>query len=291
MHVKEIIEILKQTEKDTKSVFGTYGSQRMKDWQEVCRLYEKNATYLAETAQIYVRNVNYEIPGVRKQMLKLEQQIDESLKRAHDLNKPEAQLLAEHAALLEQLGVKGENLHSEFIEVLAGLPDLYAKSLQDIGRVQAGIDLYAQFSGQQQCLPILRHLVEHGNTTVYQYIHKEAPLAVEEPELRLNFSGSNSSKETEGNEIDFGTDDNGGTSSTVSAELIDYGDFQETDGANIDWGIESAPTNAVEINFDIPVEEYGIVVEGTGMDGGTAKGLHSELTLFKSHSINFQYCR
>jgi len=32
------------------------------------------------------------------------------------------------------------------------------------------------------------------------------------------------------------------------------------------------PTDAVEINFDIPVEEYGIVVEGTGMDGGTAKG-------------------
>jgi len=90
-HVQEIIEILKQTEKDTKSVFGTYGSQRMKDWQEISRLYEKNATYLAETAQIFVRNVNYEIPGVRKQMAKLEQQTDESQKRAHDLNKPESQ--------------------------------------------------------------------------------------------------------------------------------------------------------------------------------------------------------
>ncbi|EDW01320.1 CDK5RAP3-like protein [Drosophila grimshawi] len=273
LHVKEIIEILKQTEKDTKSVFGTYGSQRMKDWQEICRLYEKNATYLAETAQIFVRNVNYEIPGVRKQMIKLEQQTDECLKRANDMHKPEAQLLAEHAALLEQLGVKGENLHAEFVEVLGGLQNLYAKSLQNIGRVQAGIDLYAEVSGQQQCLPILRHLVEHGNTTVYQYIHKEAPLAIEEPELRLSISGSSSSKDgNEGNEIDFGTDDNGGTSSTVSAEIIDYGDFPEADGGNIDWGIESAPTDAVEINFDIPVEEYGIVVEGTGMDGGTAKG-------------------
>lgn len=272
--MKEIIEILKQTEKDTKSVFGTYGSQRMKDWQEVCRLYEKNATYLAETAQIYVRNVNYEIPGVRKQMTKLEQQTDECLKRANDLHKPEAQLLAEHAALLDQLGVKGDNLHAEFIEVLAGLPELYAKSLQDIDKVKPAIDLYAEISEQKQCLPILRHLVEHGNTTVYQYIHKEAPLAVEEPELKLNLSGTSTIKDTDPLEIDFGTDDNGGTSSTVSAEMIDYGDFQESDGgANIDWGIESEPTDAVEINFDIPVEEYGIVVEGTGMDGGTAKGL------------------
>ncbi|KAH8314316.1 hypothetical protein KR059_000988, partial [Drosophila kikkawai] len=279
-HVKEIIEILKQTEKDTKSVFGTYGSQRMKDWQEISRLYEKNAVYLAETAQIFVRNVNYEIPGVRKQMTKLEQQTDESQKRAHDLNKPETQLLAEHAALLEQLGVKGDNLHAEFIEVLAGLPKLYTKSLDDIAKVQPGIDLYAEVSGHKQPLPILSHLVEFGNTTVYQYIHKEAPLAVEEPPIRLNLSEGIVQKGEDNvvTEIDFGTDDNGGgTSSTVSAEIIDYGDFgsvdlQETDGANIDWGIESAPAAAVEINFDIPVEEYGIVVEGTGMDGGTAKG-------------------
>ncbi|EDW85782.1 uncharacterized protein Dwil_GK23252 [Drosophila willistoni] len=278
-HVKEIIEILKQTEKDTKSVFGSYGSQRMKDWQEICRLYEKNSVYLAETAQIFVRNINYEIPGLRKQMTKLEQQTDDCLKRAHDLNKPETQLLAEHSALLEQLGVKEDNLHAEFIEVLSGLPELYAKSLQNIGRIQSAFDLYAEVSGQQQGLPILRHLVEFGNTTVYQYIHKEAPLVVEEPPIRLNLTVGDSGKEAinAGNEIDFGTDDNGGTSSTVSAEIIDYGDFgnvdlPETDGGNIDWGIESAPTDAVEINFDIPVEEYGIVVEGTGMDGGTAKG-------------------
>ncbi|XP_030382960.1 CDK5RAP3-like protein [Scaptodrosophila lebanonensis] len=280
-HVKEIIEILKQTEKDTKSVFGTYGSQRMKDWQEILRLYEKNSTYLAEAAQIYVRNINYEIPGLRKQMTKLEQQTDECLKRAHDLNKPEAQLLSEHTALLQQLGVKGDNLQAEFVEVLAGLPELYNKSIKDIGRVQAAIDIYAEVSGQQQGLPILRHLVEHGNTTVYQYIHKEAPLNVEEPAIKLSFSEANTKKDSVGenatNEIDFGTDDNGGTSSTVSGEMIDYGDLgnsdlPESDNGNIDWGIESAPTDAVEINFDIPIEEYGIVVEGTGMDGGTAKG-------------------
>lgn len=78
------MDILKQTEKDTKSIFGSYGSQRMKDWQEIIRLYEKDNVYLAETAQLYVRNVNYEVPSVRKQMTKLEQQSDESLKRSQD---------------------------------------------------------------------------------------------------------------------------------------------------------------------------------------------------------------
>lgn len=32
-HCKEIVEILKETEKDSKNIFGYYSSQRMKDWQ------------------------------------------------------------------------------------------------------------------------------------------------------------------------------------------------------------------------------------------------------------------
>ena len=34
-HCRQIVEILKETEKDTKNFFGSYGSQRMKDWLEV----------------------------------------------------------------------------------------------------------------------------------------------------------------------------------------------------------------------------------------------------------------
>lgn len=285
-HCKEIVEILKQTEKDTKSIFGSYGSQRMKDWQEILRLYERDNVYLAETAQLYVRNVNYEIPNVRKQIAKLEQQTEESLKRSQDLNKPETQLLAEHSALLQQLGVKGDNLRDEFTQVLASLPDFYSKSIKNLGSLEEAVDLYATTTGQnkQQCLPITRHLIEFGNTTVYQYIHKEAPLSVKEPPIKLNLSEEHAAKAIEDNGVNFG-DDNGGGSSTISGEMIDFGDFNIENGAggidfgdageasgDIDWGVESTPAEAVEINFDIPIEEYGIVVEGAGMDGGIAKG-------------------
>ena len=34
-HCLKIVDILKETEKDSKNLFGFYGSQRMKDWQEV----------------------------------------------------------------------------------------------------------------------------------------------------------------------------------------------------------------------------------------------------------------
>lgn len=72
-HCLKIIEILKETEADTKNVFGRYGSQRMKDWLEIIRLYEKDNVYLAEVAQMLIRNVNYEIPSTKKQIQKLEQ--------------------------------------------------------------------------------------------------------------------------------------------------------------------------------------------------------------------------
>ncbi|XP_055838539.1 CDK5RAP3-like protein [Episyrphus balteatus] len=272
-HCKEIVDILKQTEKDTKSLFGSYGSQRMKDWQEVIRLYEKENIYLAETAQIFVRNINFEIPGVKKQIIKLEQLSDDALKSIQDMSKHETKLLNEHAALLQQLGLKGNNLREEFTEVLQKLPEIYAHSIRNIGTLSEPVDLYAEFSKNDNCLPIIRHLMKFGNTTVYHYIHKEAPLAVEENPINLNLP----EEEIVGgdNEIDFGTDDNG-DSSTISGEMIDFGDLQidtaAESGGDIDWGIESTPEDAKEIDFDIPIEEYGMVIEGVGVDGGTAKG-------------------
>lgn len=168
---------------------------------------------------------------------------------------------------------------------MAGLSELYAKSIKNIGALDEAVDLYSTTTEQnkQQCLPITRHLIEFGNTTVYQYIHKEAPLSVEEPDIKLNLSEEHSTKEADDNEIDFG-DDNGGASSTISGEMIDFGDLNLDSGAgaidfgdggeggDIDWGVESTPADAVEINFGIPIEEYGIVVEDAGMDGGIATG-------------------
>uniref|UniRef100_A0A8C3SLX0 Uncharacterized protein n=1 Tax=Chelydra serpentina TaxID=8475 RepID=A0A8C3SLX0_CHESE len=49
-HCLRIVEILRGTEASTKNIFGRYSSQRMKDWQEILSLYEKENTYLGKAA-------------------------------------------------------------------------------------------------------------------------------------------------------------------------------------------------------------------------------------------------
>lgn len=80
-HCQRIIEILRETEKDSKNFLGFYSSQRMKDWQEIESLYKKNNVYLAESAQILQRLVQYEIPAQKKQISKAEQVLSESVKK------------------------------------------------------------------------------------------------------------------------------------------------------------------------------------------------------------------
>lgn len=49
-HCLKIVDILKETEKDSKNIFGRYGSQRMKDWQDIIASYQNDNVYLAEVS-------------------------------------------------------------------------------------------------------------------------------------------------------------------------------------------------------------------------------------------------
>jgi hypothetical protein len=63
-HCAEIVEILKETEKETKNFFGQYGSQRLALWKEIVTLYQKENIYLGEGAQLLTQAVSYDLPGI-----------------------------------------------------------------------------------------------------------------------------------------------------------------------------------------------------------------------------------
>lgn len=277
-HCLQIIEILKTTEADTKSVFGRYGSQRMKDWQEIAKLYERDSVYLGEAAQTLVRNVHYELPSIKKQIAKFDQLIDEAQKKIQDQTTTEAVLNSQRNALCQKLGIKGEHLREEFLDKLKDLPGLLDEITSLAKKLKEATQIYEKASKNTQCLPVLRHVIEKGNTTVYEYIHHEAPLSIEEPPVNIKLTVDDNGVNNTTNEIDFGEGE------IDFGNDIDFGDVENVDNVNletgeIDWGVDDQ--NADGIDFDISLKDSGITVESSGMEGGVARN-NEALTVLDS---------
>nr|XP_031838396.1 CDK5 regulatory subunit-associated protein 3 [Nomia melanderi] len=276
-HCLKIIEILKETEADTKNVFGRYGSQRMKDWQEIVKGYEKENLYLAEIAQILIRNVNYEVPSIKKQIQKLEQMQVDLEKKEAEYKKSENTARSEFNSLCKQLGIPGHHVKQELAEKLKELPEIYERIAEKAKSLQKAVEFYSGFVnytlGRQHdggCVSMLKYVIDKGNTTTYEWIYGEPPLSVSEPSLDINTDDHDMEKqkieEVENIGIDFGDIDlNGGVNFD--------GDINLEDSGEIDWGDGNVEEVAPgDIDYNVSLEESGIVVEAAGHEGGIATG-------------------
>ncbi|KAJ8929294.1 hypothetical protein NQ314_018049 [Rhamnusium bicolor] len=298
-HCLKIVEILKETEADTKNLFGRYGSQRMKDWQDIISSYQKDNIYLAEAAQMLIRNVSYEIPSLRKQITKLEQSQLESEKKIKDYSKIEATALKEFNVSCEQLGISGKNIKNELLELLKELPHIYTLTSEKIKNVKLAIELYSEFNkflsgkgADSEVLSILKYLVENGNTTTYEYIYGEKPVKIEEASNPI----MEKEDESESDRIDFGSIDFGDKDAEIDFHIstdnssIDFGDTTLSENQDIDWGslnTEEGFEIVTHEDLEINLEESGIVVENSGLDGGIATG-DEALTILDNPKIHEQ---
>ncbi|XP_029664980.1 CDK5 regulatory subunit-associated protein 3 [Formica exsecta] len=276
----KIVEILKETEADTKNLFGRYGSQRMKDWQEILRLYERDNVYLAEAAQMLMRNVNYEVPSIKKQIQKLEQSLIDLEKKEAEYKKSENFAHTEYNTLCKQLGITGySTVRHELMEKVKELPEIYQRVAEKTKNLNKVVEFYSAFVeftfGQQydsNCVSVIKYVIEKGNTTTFEYTYGEAPSSIVEPPLNIKADEDESNEKTsvnvDSNTIDFGNLD-------LNQE-IDFGEELNLDGGeNIDWGDEDAEQPVAEIDHNVFLEESGIVVEAAGHEGGIAMGFEA----------------
>ncbi|PIO77112.1 hypothetical protein TELCIR_00762 [Teladorsagia circumcincta] len=182
-HCQRIIEILRDTEKDSKNFLGFYSSQRMKDWQEIASLYKKNNVYLAEAAQILQRLVQYEIPAQKKQITKAEQ------------------VLAGHA------------LRAELLALACDLPSFFSKITDDIIHLKEPYEYYVHFRNyihqgkhlSGKLLPLLALLIEKGHSlTAFEFKYGISPTRIELPSYDLLLKEDEKKND---DEIDFGDED------------------------------------------------------------------------------------
>ncbi|XP_014299530.2 CDK5 regulatory subunit-associated protein 3 [Microplitis demolitor] len=266
-HCKKIVNILEETEANSKNFFGRYGSKRMKDWQEIIRLYEKDDVYLAEAAQMLIRNINYEIPSLKKQINKLDQTKRELERKMSEYKKSEMIARSEFRTLCKNLGIVGENIKKELVQRIVVLPELYDTIVEKSKALSNVVEFYKAFTYftlgtyfNNDCVPIIQYIIDKGNTTTYEWIYGEAPASAVEPTLKhiqpdLEDCSS----------IDFGdTNDN-------PYNLNDFDEFH--DNIKVDWNTNDLEfENKKKIDINMPFEESGITVESINLKDGIATG-------------------
>ncbi|XP_038057971.1 CDK5 regulatory subunit-associated protein 3-like isoform X2 [Patiria miniata] len=245
-HCVRIVELLKVSESGSKNIFGYYSSQRMKDWQEVVRLYEKDNLYLAEVAQMLIRNINYEIPSLKKQVAKFKQTQADCRRKEKDYQDNAAAAKAEYNVECRKLGIKGDKIKSELLEKVKSLPKTFgviAEKTQSLAPVIEFYQTFVQFTvgrtsdrssqSEIEVVPILQFIHQYGNATVYQWRTGKVPESVEA--VTLSFLQEEEEQK---------------------ADEIDWGDIDDAGDDSIDFGISLEEVGSEVLNFDIQLEAF-----------------------------------
>ncbi|XP_036406392.1 CDK5 regulatory subunit-associated protein 3 [Megalops cyprinoides] len=285
-HCLRIVEILKGTEASSKNIFGRYSSQRMKDWQEIVSLYEKDNAYLAEVASILVRSVSYEGPALRRQVAKAQQLQQELSRRELECQSRAADMRERFYASCKQYGIKGENVARELQALVKDMPTVLGELGKEAASLEEPIQLYGAFTSfvcdwSEPVLPMLTFAQQKGNTTVYEWRVGSPPAVVERPIVEE------------------------APSDTVTEDTIDWGDSGEGAGGvqdfgivvedGVDWGIslepstEEASSDGIDWGeVDAAPVEIEVVDVGTDCPEGVARG-EDALSLLENPQTRGQF--
>ncbi|XP_068852695.1 CDK5 regulatory subunit-associated protein 3 isoform X2 [Aphelocoma coerulescens] len=250
-HCLRIVEILKGTEASTKNLFGRYSSQRMKDWQEVVSLYEKENTYLAELSSLLGRSISYEVPSLRRQLGRCQQAQQELARRQDECQLGAGELRERFLASCRQYGIAGADVRQELLALVQELPALLSRIGAGASALGEAIELYQACvafvcdSPGAEVVPLLRFVGCHGNTTVFQWRTGRQPRRVERPELRQT------------------------PQEPPQQDTIDWGDFpaEPPQGGDVDWGITVEPSPQGDDGIDWGDGEKGTITSPQGDDG------------------------
>ncbi|XP_074413745.1 CDK5 regulatory subunit-associated protein 3 isoform X3 [Zonotrichia albicollis] len=277
-HCLRIVEILKGTEASTKNLFGRYSSQRMKDWQEIVSLYEKDNAYLAELSSLLGRSISYELPALRRQRARWLQAQQELARREDECQARAAELRERFLGSCRQYGIAGEDVRRELLAQVQALPSLLSRVGDGASALGDAIELYQACVGfvcdspGAEALPLLRHVVAHGNSSVFRWRTGQEPLRLERPEAAPQ------------------------APEPPPQDTIDWGDFptEPPQGGDIDWGITVEPSPQGDDGIDWGDGEKGqegtitVVEAGTEAPEGVARGSDA-LTLLENPETRNQF--
>uniref|UniRef100_A0A0N4Z0P2 CDK5RAP3-like protein n=1 Tax=Parastrongyloides trichosuri TaxID=131310 RepID=A0A0N4Z0P2_PARTI len=238
----EILDVLKETEKDTKNMLGYYSSPIYKTFSSIISAYEKNNVYLGEASQVLQRLVQFELPHIKKTISKVENDIESFSKKYIMYGKMANDKKKLYEKELAKMGLKGENLKNELLKLTLELPDFLSLVTEEISQLKGVVTYFKDFTkytvGEQNILslPLITLILEKGiNVTAYEYKNGKAPTQIEKPNIDIKFEAEVNDED----EINFDIDDD-----------IYLGD----DDCEIDFGSD--------IQIEVVGDNEGIIEDG-----------------------------
>lgn len=172
-----------------------YGSQRMKDWQDILKCYQKDNLYLSEGGSILARNVTYEIPALKRLVTKADQMTVECQKKQGSCRKQAQEYRDKFLQRCTQLGLhfaefdaKNPNsnppsaayIGNQLVKLMnKELPDIFEKITSKAKDLNGPTSFYVRFlkstiglskEQEQDCLALLRLVVGKMFKTCASYL-------------------------------------------------------------------------------------------------------------------------
>ncbi|EGG18868.1 DUF733 family protein [Cavenderia fasciculata] len=232
---------------NSKTLLGYYSNINTQKWNDVIKAYHKDQLYIGENCQRLTQSLNYDIPNMKKTIEKTMKSLEESNKKEIELTKSRETAINTFKKACSDIGIKGDKIRDEILELPNGLDKLFEKAIQLLqdGRILGMIRFYKQFAQTNTC-----ELKEE----IFSYlllVNKHGNISIGEREMILNPSIIVKSKK------DQNVDSNNSGSDLVALTApatIDWDFSVEESGSQLD---EKA---AASINWD----EFTVVLEEDG---------------------------
>eukprot|EP00898_Chlorokybus_atmophyticus_P000049 jgi/Chlat1/1044/Chrsp110S01555 len=238
------------------------------EWEAIVRAYEKDNILLAEAAQILTQNVDYEVPFLRKQASRAQQQLVDLDRREAELRRGAAASAHKYKQACEELGIAGKDLKGELRALAKQLPAALQEAVACMRQEAVGsaCALYSTYT-------LRHHTPREGSAAELLPALAEVRASNDEPSAEmpvLNFaalqSEPTSTAEPEAPPLVINWDaaadpqQDSGTPPTISWD-VDVSDTSTLPPA-INWDIDVAaePADGVIVDAEPPAIDWNIEV-------------------------------